>query len=788
MFRKYFIPVFKVLGFITVYTAAVTIILGLIFFFTWQFQGQEVPELLVGGVSLSMVFLVTYFYLRRDKKTFAGIGCRFHAGWYRKLIEGGLAGMGAVLLIFAIILVSGLAAIRGLNETNTVTVITKLAAGILLYLTAVAFGEELLTRGYIYHYLKTKFTAAGAILVTSIIFSMMHIFNPNVTPLALFNIFLAGIVLTLLVLRDGNIWSAVGFHFGWNYTMGIIFASPVSGGKEEGIIRLSLKGYELLTGGSFGIEGGLICTVILALLSAFLLYRNERKEELLQGIRLWKNRSLMGIMVISLLLYITFDILLWMSKPVTSDSIEINGISRFPNANDYTMSLELDTRNKAVRGQQTVSFINNEDTPIGEAYFHIYPNAFRHLGGSIEIKTVKVNDLDIQFKIEGQDATLLYVPFAEMLEPGERNSIYMEYVVNIPKDGGMGFGDRFGYGSNTYNLGNFFPIAAVYENGAWDKHPYDEKGDAFYSETGNFDVEITAPEEQVIAASGYTEKHQALEGMQLLSIKAYAVRDFAFVASDMLKVEEAMVNGTLIKSYASSSKKAGKVLEFGAEAIKVFNRKYGKYPYPTCSIVQSDIGGGMEYPNLVMIEANEYGNASLDDLFSLYYFGRIKGSLEFVVVHELAHQWWYGLVGNDEYREAWIDEPLTQYATLEYYRQKYGQEEFDKVYNRYIKLGVNMFLKSGGGGDKPLNRPLNEFPYDDYYILIYNKGTMMYKDLHDQLGDEKFDLLLRTVFEKYKFGVITGDKLIELTSEAAGRDMSGFYRDWLETNYIGDEL
>ncbi|HYF81484.1 MAG TPA: M1 family aminopeptidase [Clostridia bacterium] len=788
MFKRYFIPVLKVFGFIVVYMVALGIILGLFFFSAGQFAGQELSELLVGALSLSMALLVTYLYLKLDKRSFRDIGAWFHTNWHKKLIKGSILGIGAIMVIFAAMLISGLAEIRGLTVNDPAAIIMKLAVGILLYLTAVAYAEELLTRGYIYHFLKTRFTIAGSVLITSLFFSLMHIFNPNVTPLALFNIFIAGIVLNLLVLRDGDIWSAVGFHFGWNYTMGMIFASPVSGGTEEGIIKISFKGYELLTGGAFGVEGGIICTVALTLLSAYLLYRNDRKENLLQGLKLWKNSTLIGLMVIGALVYITFDILLWMSKPLPSDSIDINGISRYPNVHDYIMKLELDTWDKTVTGKQAVSFINNEDVPMSEAYFHIYPNAFKNIGGSIVIKAIKINGSDAQYKIEGQDSTLLYIPFPVALEPGKRNQIFMEYEISIPKEEGEGFGDRFGYGSNTYNLGNFFPIAAVYENGGWDKHPYDEKGDAFYSETSNFDVEITAPKEQVIATSGYIEGQQASGSRQVLKIKAYSVRDFAFVSSDMFKVEEAMVNGTLIRSYAASSKKAKKVLEFSADAIRIFNRTYGKYPYPTCSVVQSDIGGGMEYPNLVMIESNEYGNVTFSNLLASYYFGKPKGSLEFVVVHELAHQWWYGIVGNDEYREAWIDEPLTQYATLEYFRQRYGQKEFDRLYNRYIKLGVNMFLLSGAGEEKPLNRSLDQFPHDDYYVLIYNKGTMMYKDLNDQLGEEKFDKLLQTLFEKFKFKVISGEEFIKLTSEIADKDMSGFYRNWLETNYVGDEL
>ncbi|HYE82622.1 MAG TPA: M1 family aminopeptidase [Clostridia bacterium] len=788
MFRRYFIPIFKVFGFVVVYMVALGIIMALIFFSSGQLASQELSELLIGALSLLVALLITFLYLRIDKRSFADIGSWIHTGWYKKLLRGSIEGIAAIMLVFILLLISGLAAVRGFNETDPGMIIIKLTAGILLYLPSVAYSEELLTRGYIYHYLKTRFTIAGAVLTTSLIFALMHIFNPNVTPLALFNIFLAGIVLNLLVLRDGKLWSAVGFHFGWNYTMGVVFASPVSGGKGEGIIRLSLKGYELLTGGAFGIEGGVICTAVLAMLVFYLFYRIEQKDSFLRGLKLWKSSSFIGFMVIGALVYITYDVLLWMPRPLPPDSIEINSIAPFPDAHDYTMRLELDTQYKKVTGQQTVSFINNESTPLEEAYFHIYPNAFKNLGGSIVIKGIKVNGNDSQYRIEGQDSTLLYVPFPGTLEPGERNQIFMEYEISIPKEGGAGFGDRFGYGDNTYNLGNFFPIAAVYENGSWDKHPYDEKGDAFYSETSNFDVEITAPAEQVIAASGYVDNLKVLENKRTHVIKAYSVRDFAFVSSDMFRVEEAMVNGTIVRSYAASSRKAEKVLEYGTEAIRIFNKSYGKYPYPVCSIVQSDIGGGMEYPNLVMIESNEYGNVTFGNFFASYYFGKPKGSLEFVVVHELAHQWWYGIVGNDEYREAWIDEPLTQYSTLEYYRQVYGQEEFDRIYKRYIKLGVNMFLLSGAGEDKPLNRPLNQFPHDDYYILIYNKGTMMFKDLNDQLGDEKFDKLLRTLFERYKFKAVSGKDFIELTSEIAGKDMGEFYRKWLETNYIGDEL
>lgn len=788
MFKKYFVPVLKVFGFLAAYFIGLIVIAGLLYTTLGSMAGAEVSSFLSGAAGIFVALVVVYLYLKLDHSSFRGIGSGFSPGWHEKLIKGGIEGAAVQITILMILLATGFAAFRGLSASSLTGITGKLVLGLVRFLILVAFTEELITRGYIYHYLNTRFTAYGAAVVTSFIFALMHVFNPSATILALFNIFLAGLVLNLLVMRDGNIWSAVGFHFGWNFTMGVVFSTPVSGGAEEGIIKLALKGNELLTGGSFGVEGGLVSTGVLLLTAGYMVYRNKGAEQFLEGMKLWKNRVFTGTLIIVTLIYVIFDILVWMPKPVVPDSIETNKIQRPDDVNDYTLKLELDTKHKVIKGQQTVSFINSEKENLREAYFHIYANAFKNLNGSIEIAEVKVNGEKVQYKIEGEDLTLLNVPFYKVLEPGERNDIYIEYLINIPRKGDNSFGDRFAYGSNTFNLGNFFPIAAVYENSEWDKHPYDKKGDAFYSETSNFDVTITAPEDQVIASSGYVGKKEVLDGLQTISIKAYSARDFAFVSSDMFRVREAMINGTLIKSYASSDTKAKKVLEISADAIRLFNKKYGKYPYPTCSVVQTDIGGGMEYPNLVMIESDGYGNVTLGNLFSSFYYGRPKGALEFVVVHELAHQWWYSLVGNDEYREAWIDEPLTQYATLVYFREKYGDKEFERIYNNNIKMGVKMYLATNGGQDKPLNRSLNEFDEMGYYTLIYNKGAMMFKDLNDELGEENFDKLLKTLFEKYKFKVVKGEELIELTSEIAGRDMSEFYRRWLTTNYTSDEL
>lgn len=788
MFRKYFLPVFKVIGFVFLYFIAVIISQLVASKAGSMLPAGQVQELLGAFVSAGVAVLLVLMYLKLDGRGFSSIGISFEAGWPAKLVRGAAEGLIIMLLLIGLLLATGLGALRGFEAAGAGAAVERLISGLILYMFFVAFIEEMVTRGYMYHYLKARFTMAGAAVITSAVFAFMHIFNSNVTPLALFNIFLAGLVLNFYVFRDGSLWSAVGFHFGWNYTMGVIFSSPVSGSGENGIIKLSLKGYELLSGGAFGIEGGILCTAGLLIMAVYLLRGNPRKAEFLKGLQLRKNAAFVGILIVILFAYIITDAVIWMSQPVASDRVELNRMAEYENANDYTMELRLDTANKILYGQQKVSYINNSKEALNEIYFHIYPNAFSGNGGGIDIKSMKINGIDTEAKLEGRDGTLLRTDLAQSLQPGDRVEVYMEYEIHIPQKGGKGFGDRFGYGDNTYNLGNFFPIAAVYDENGWDKHLYDSKGDAFYSETGNFSVRITAPAAQVIAATGEIQSETASGKDKVWQIEAPSVRDFAFVASDMFKVREAAVGGIRIKSYASSAIKAGKALEIGAAAIRDFNREYGKYPYPACSIVQSDISGGMEYPNLVMIESASYNNIAISNLIYSSLYGSVTGNLEFVLVHELAHQWWYGIVGDNEYTEAWIDEALTQYSSLQYYRNRYGQQAFDRVYDNYIKSQYKSYLAIGLLENPSLDRPLDKFEENEYYILIYNKGTMMYKDLNDELGNEKFGLLQRALFDRYKFKVVSGRELIELTSEIAGKDMSGFFQKWLTTFYTGDEL
>ena len=175
------------------------------------------------------------------------------------------------------------------------------------------------------------------------------------------------------------------------------------------------------------------------------------------------------------------------------------------------------------------------------------------------------------------------------------------------------------------------------------------------------------PENIVVASTGLIKSDRHKGNNDVMSINASNVRDFAFVLSPKFKVAEEDVDGIKVMSYYFDEDVGTRALKYAKDAVKFYNSYIGKYPYKQYSVVESDFYmGGMEYPNLVMISKDLY---SKNNIFNL----------EYVIAHETAHQWWYGVVGNNEVKEAWLDEGLTEYMTIMYIEKYYGKATEETV-------------------------------------------------------------------------------------------------------------
>lgn len=143
------------------------------------------------------------------------------------------------------------------------------------------------------------------------------------------------------------------------------------------------------------------------------------------------------------------------------------------------------------------------------------------------------------------------------------------------------------------------------------------------------------------------------------------------------------------------------------------------------------------------------------------------------------------MVGNDQFNEAWVDESITCYSTLTYYKHMYSEEYYNLIYDKTVAYKASPLRKYNPQVDHKTRRALDEFGRNEYCLLVYVKGPLMYRDLLEEMGEEKFYQFQKTIFERYKFKILTGKELIKTASEIADKDMSKFFEKWLNTEYMG---
>lgn len=458
------------------------------------------------------------------------------------------------------------------------------------------------------------------------------------------------------------------------------------------------------------------------------------------------------------------------------------------NLSNYTLEIELDTYNKRAEVKQTLDYINSSADPLDELKFHLYPQFFKQECidyvvsstklsdafpngmdySTFEVTRVLINNQESTVNYEGEYSDILRVDLPHSLLPEQRVEIAIDFNFTIPN-----CEHRFGYGNNTINMANFYPIACVYENGEFNTSPYNSNGDPFYSDMANYCVNIGLDKQYIVASTGEKAAENVVENKKNLTFKADLARDFAFVASNKFEVISEQVDNTLVEYYYYNDENAQASLKSGVDSIKTFSKLFGAYPYKTLSIVKTDfIYGGMEYPNLIMISGDIENH---DDYMN-------------VIIHETAHQWWYGIVGNDEFKYPWLDEALTEYSTLLFYDHNEGynftHKEMVDINKSNYSLFVSVYEEVLGSLDTSM-RAVNEYSTDpEYTYCTYVKGVLMYESLYQLIGEKAFTKGLQTYFENNKFTNTNPEDLISAFEKATNKDMHNFFSSWIEGKVV----
>ena len=489
----------------------------------------------------------------------------------------------------------------------------------------------------------------------------------------------------------------------------------------------------------------------------------------------------------------------------------------------YRMEVSLDPENHLLTGESVITYKNNSPDTLDRIYMHLYPNAFQegsvkhrefqhqHYPGGIssdnpsyiEIKSLKITGKGISsstFKVED---TILSAFLPAALVPDDSITIKLSWDHKVRERMG-----RMGYLENQYDFAQWYPKLVVYDESGWHNIPFHAIGE-FYGEFGQYHVTIDVPGEYIVGATGVVaEGNPGWESVMVDTIPPFSdwltsleetdkdtltrrtvtfhaenVHDFAWITSPTFVYEHGVWGGIDVHVLFNTSvgEKWTKVVRERSErALEWLTDKVGPYPYPQVTVTHAMRGGGMEYPMLVM-----NGNES-----------------EGLILHEIGHIWFYGILANNEVNEPWLDEGFATFQTRSYLENRYPPYGIDfKSSNRYRKYQQSYWKfnsmsereqwKSIGfiisGFNKPIaTKSYLSTDYSTYRQNAYTKPSLMLQSLQYMLGEEVFTNAMNVYYQRWKFKHINKKRFQNVFEEVSGEDLDWFFDLWLHTTFYND--
>ncbi|MGE5197785.1 MAG: M1 family metallopeptidase, partial [Deltaproteobacteria bacterium] len=472
---------------------------------------------------------------------------------------------------------------------------------------------------------------------------------------------------------------------------------------------------------------------------------------------------------------------------------------------EYEINANIDTAAHTIKAHQTVTYTNNSDSQLQEIYFHIYPNRrytkseirfiYRYAGyfkidpfpegfqsGSLSLDSVASGGDSLKFVIEGEDQTILKVILNSALKPGDSVKIDMDFKVKVPHAYG-----RFGWHKDIMSLVRWYPILSVFDKQGWHNYPFYIYHLPHFSEASSYKLKLTLPADQKVASSGFL-KGEVInpDGTKTMEIETdFPVRDFSLGISNSFEVYSLASGKTRVNAYylKGDADKARAAAEDARDLMEFYGARFGEYPYRDFNIVPSFLGyGGVQSSAQVFIDTRVY---KLPGFLHRYF--------DFLVSHETGHQWFYNLIGCDEYKEMFLDEGVNSYWILQYLESKYGKgaqvmdlprplqwlvPNFsfrDSAIARYLYIAKNDL-------DAPVIRELSSFQEpSSIFAITYGKGQAILDMLEALIGQEDFLKIWQSYAEEFRFKNISLEEFIQTCSKGSGRDLSWFFDEWLKT-------
>ena len=465
--------------------------------------------------------------------------------------------------------------------------------------------------------------------------------------------------------------------------------------------------------------------------------------------------------------------------------------------NRYQIDFKIDFDHLSYTGSERVRWINRGEKPTSVIYFHLYPNlriTDPEMGVGTtsegdepvldvtEVRTLE-GDASLYFFLDDQ-ATTLRINLREPVAPQGATEIVIKFRGTVPeidpdetsltthvvKQVSAALrSERELRRARDLNfrckgvmlLATAYPVLTVHEGDEWRRKVEPSVGDIVFNEVADYEVSVTIASGVEVFTSGTETAIRPARETQTFAGRS--LRDFVILAGRSLRSEQTESQGVTIRSiYLAEHERIGKrALNVAANALRVFTSSFGPLPFKTINIAEAPLVAGLgstEFSAFNIIASAFYVDFDAPAVRNLPEIIReqrpsVEESLEWTVAHLVAHQWWGAAVGNDPAREPVLDEALSCWSSLVYYKNTYGEEKAKAVLDDQVR-GVYRLYRTFGGEDMDANRPSRDYRNTfQYAAIVTTKGALMFVELQNTLGDDKLFAALRNYYQANLFEI-----------------------------------
>ncbi|MFO0879580.1 MAG: M1 family aminopeptidase [Gemmataceae bacterium] len=519
----------------------------------------------------------------------------------------------------------------------------------------------------------------------------------------------------------------------------------------------------------------------------------------------------------------------------------------------YRVEMEYDVKALLARVRQEATWTNPGRTPTDRLVFNVHsrylvpagqigfmakmleilrvqPSEAIYKQAPCEIREVTLPGpagapgIPLKFHFDGETETTMVVPLPRMVAPGESITVHIDLLFHVPAKQG-----RWGCWDGITTLSNWLPVFAYYgpkhfgprppgdyeacppvgrgtaprpvrdqveKEDAWKPVPFIAWHQPYFNESALYFIDMVLPRDQVVTSSGVLRRCEDLsDGRKRVIIEALGVRDFTLVCSNRFRCFEGSANAgpggapvrVRVAAFPEHEFYAQHMVRIASDALTAYSRWFGPYPWPEFTVSESYFGwNGNECSALVMIDQRVFAMPHV-----------AVGYVEYLLSHEVCHQWWYNLVGSNGYCETWMDEGLANYFSHRLLTLKFGKNNALMSYPAALEWLPNirrddyrscgMYSTIGKGEMGPVIQEMNRFGHlANLFNTCYDKGGRLVGMIEERLGEAAFFDFIRGIYRKYGYRILSVADFQRELEEYTGRSWEEFFRRWLYECGISD--